>query len=98
MKKLLLAILLVAAATITYSFTTASKTNLVTVKAATPISFDVSYSGVDIFFNTCSGEVVTLNYEGTFSARGVINNNRANVSLHTVEKYEGTGATSGETY
>jgi hypothetical protein len=93
MKKIFLVLLLVAAATVTYSFTLAPAAPSTKLAQATPIVFDDSYSFTDVFFNECSGEVVELDGTGEFSVRGVMNNNRFNITFHTVEKYVGENYT-----
>jgi hypothetical protein len=89
MKKLLFALFLIAAATLTYSFTMAPKAQLNSQAQATPIHFDDSYEFTQVFFNECTGELVELNATGEFSVRGSMNNNRFNITVHTMEKYEG---------
>ena len=89
MKKIFFVLILATVATFTYSFTNF---------AATPINAEIPISFTTNFNNPCTGEVVTLNYEGQLSIRGVINGNRVNISEHVNIDLSGVGQTSGATY
>ena len=67
-------------------------------QATTPIKFDAPISFTGSFFNSCTGESVNLTETGDISVRGVINDNRANFSLHYNIQLNGVGQTSGATY
>ena len=89
MKKIFFVLMLLTSAAFGYSFAPTG---------ATPIKFDASGSGAFTFNNTCTGEMVTLNYTSDFSVRGVINGNRVSLSFHIQDHYDGTGNTSGANY
>jgi hypothetical protein len=85
MKKVLLALSLVALTNVAFA-------------QATPIKVDVTFSDVFTYANSCSGESVDFTYTIEFSMRGTVNGNRVNTSIHQSEQYDGVGQTSGNTY
>jgi hypothetical protein len=89
MKKVFFALSLATLAVFTYSFVT---------PAATPIKEDIDDTYTTTFINPCTGEDVDLTYDGTISVRGVINNNRVNVTTQYNYQLSGEGQTSGATY
>ncbi|RZK09686.1 MAG: hypothetical protein EOO43_21035 [Flavobacterium sp.] len=88
MKKFLLALSFITVVTLVFSFTKAPSP-----QQATPIQFDDAYSFTGSYFNECTGETMELTADVTYSVRGVINNNRLNITIHTKEKYDGDGYT-----
>jgi hypothetical protein len=89
MKKFFFASLLLTVAAFSYSFVAPGVT---LIKIDAPISYTRTFN------NPCTGEVVQLTYEGTYSARGVMNNNRLNITEHINIHLDGVGETSGATY
>jgi hypothetical protein len=89
MKKFFFASLLLTATAFFYSFVAPGVTQ---IKIDEPISFTRT------FINPCTNENVELTYVGTYSARGVLNNNRLNITEHINIKIDGVGVTSGATY
>ena len=88
MKKFLLALGIVSVATLSLSFTKAPS-----LQQATPIQFDDEYSFTNTYFNECTSEMMELTADVSYSVRGVISNNRVNLTFHTLEKYDGDGYT-----
>ena len=67
-------------------------------QATTPIKVDIPISFTGSFNNSCTGEMVTLTETGELNFRGVINDNRVNLSEHVNVQLNGVGQTSGATY
>ena len=73
--------------------------NTTNIAASAAVVTDTTYTYNDVlyFASPCNGENVTLNYSVSFSVHSVINNNRNNLTGHTLITYEGSGD-KGSTY
>ena len=89
MKKLSLVLMLFAVSSLSFAFSP---------QAITPIKVDIPVSFTTTINNPCTGELVTLTETGEINLRGVINDNRVNISEHVSIQLNGVGQTSGATY
>ncbi len=65
---------------------------------AIPINDHYEFDVSGYYYNSCTGEYMSVSWSVTLNTRGVINDNRANFSIHNRLSGEGVGLNSGVHY